>query len=79
MATAGKIYTGPDFALWRRLVLHHAWHFVGALMALWVLLMMEEVYNTERHLLYVACTRARDRLFISGVELCSEFLSDLMD
>ncbi len=24
---------------------------------------LEEVYNTERHLLYVACTRARDRLF----------------
>ena len=23
---------------------------------------LEEVYNTERHLLYVACTRARDRL-----------------
>ena len=40
---------------------------------------LEEVYNTERHLLYVACTRARDRLFISGVEPCSEFLSDLMD
>jgi ATP-dependent exoDNAse (exonuclease V) beta subunit len=24
---------------------------------------LEEVYNTERHLLYVACTRARDHLF----------------
>lgn len=23
---------------------------------------LEEVYNTERHLLYVACTRARDHL-----------------
>jgi superfamily I DNA/RNA helicase len=23
---------------------------------------LEEVYNTERHLLYVACTRARDQL-----------------
>ena len=22
----------------------------------------EEIYTTERHLLYVACTRARDRL-----------------
>jgi superfamily I DNA/RNA helicase/mRNA-degrading endonuclease RelE of RelBE toxin-antitoxin system len=40
---------------------------------------LEDVYNTERHLLYVACTRARDRLFISGVEPCSEFLSDLID
>jgi len=27
---------------------------------------LEEVYNTERHLLYVACTRARDRLLITG-------------
>lgn len=40
---------------------------------------LEEVYNTERHLLYVASTRARDRLFISGVQPCSEFLSDLLD
>ncbi|AGA92084.1 DNA/RNA helicase, superfamily I [Thioflavicoccus mobilis 8321] len=38
---------------------------------------LEEVYNTERHLLYVACTRARDRLFVSGVEPASEFLEDL--
>jgi superfamily I DNA/RNA helicase len=38
---------------------------------------LEEVYNTERHLLYVACTRARDRLMISGVEPASEFLDDL--
>jgi len=38
---------------------------------------LEEVYNTERHLLYVACTRARDRLLISGVNPASEFLNDL--
>jgi superfamily I DNA/RNA helicase len=38
---------------------------------------LEEVYNTERHLLYVACTRARDRLLITGVEPGSEFLGDL--
>jgi mRNA-degrading endonuclease RelE of RelBE toxin-antitoxin system len=38
---------------------------------------LEEVYNTERHLLYVACTRARDRLMICGVEPASEFLDDL--
>ena len=38
---------------------------------------LEEVYNTERHLLYVACTRARDYLLISGVEPASEFLDDL--
>ena len=29
---------------------------------------IEEVYSTERHLLYVACTRARDRLLVTGVE-----------
>ena len=38
---------------------------------------LEEVYNTERHLLYVACTRARDDLMISGVAPASEFLDDL--
>lgn len=38
---------------------------------------LEEVYNTERHLLYVACTRARDRLWVSGVDPASEFLEDL--
>jgi superfamily I DNA/RNA helicase/mRNA-degrading endonuclease RelE of RelBE toxin-antitoxin system len=38
---------------------------------------LEEVYNTERHLLYVACTRARDHLMISGVDPASEFLDDL--
>ncbi|HEX5354274.1 MAG TPA: 3'-5' exonuclease [Rhodanobacteraceae bacterium] len=40
---------------------------------------LEEVYNTERHLLYVACTRARDRLWVSGVEPVSEFVDDLVD
>ena len=39
---------------------------------------LKEVYNTERHLLYVACTRARDRLLISGVNPASEFLDDLL-
>ena len=38
---------------------------------------LEEVYNTERHLLYVACTRARDHLMVSGVKPASEFLDDL--
>ena len=36
-----------------------------------------EVYDTERHLLYVACTRARDYLFVSSGDLPSEFLEDL--
>ena len=39
---------------------------------------LEEVYNTERHLLYVACTRARDQLFVSGMEPTSEFLQDFV-
>jgi mRNA-degrading endonuclease RelE of RelBE toxin-antitoxin system len=38
---------------------------------------LEEVYNTERHLLYVACTRARDHLLVTGVRPVSEFLDDL--
>lgn len=38
---------------------------------------LKEVYDTERHLLYVACTRARDRLLVTGVEPVSEFLGDL--
>ena len=38
---------------------------------------LEEVYNTERHLLYVACTRARDNLLVTGVDPASEFLDDL--
>ena len=39
---------------------------------------LEEVYDTERHLLYVACTRARDLLQVSGVSPGSEFLADLL-
>ena len=38
---------------------------------------LEDVYNTERHLLYVACTRARDHLLVTGVAPGSEFLDDL--
>ncbi len=38
---------------------------------------LEEVYDTERHLLYVACTRARDRLLVTSGEVPSEFLEDL--
>jgi len=37
---------------------------------------LEEVYASERHLLYVACTRARDHLFVSGATPGSEFLED---
>jgi mRNA-degrading endonuclease RelE of RelBE toxin-antitoxin system len=38
---------------------------------------LQEVYDTERHLLYVACTRARDRLLVTATEPASEFLDDL--
>jgi UvrD-like helicase C-terminal domain len=38
---------------------------------------LDEAYNTERQLLYVACTRARDQLLVSGREPASEFLDDL--
>ena len=39
---------------------------------------LQEVYDTERHLLYVACTRARDHLLVTGVAPVSEFLDDFM-
>jgi superfamily I DNA/RNA helicase len=38
---------------------------------------LQEVYDTERHLLYVACTRARDHLLVTSVEPASDFLDDL--
>jgi len=38
---------------------------------------LKEIYDTERQLLYVACTRARDRLLVTGVVPASEFLDDL--
>ena len=37
---------------------------------------LEDVFNTERHLLYVGCTRARDHLLITSVDPSSEFLDD---
>ncbi len=38
---------------------------------------LQEVYDTERHLLYVACTRARDHLLVTGIDPVSGFLDDL--
>jgi len=38
---------------------------------------LQEVYDTERHMLYVACTRARDHLLITSAVPASEFLDDL--
>lgn len=40
---------------------------------------LEEVYNMERHLLYVACTRARDHLLVTSVKPVSEFLGFIWD
>lgn len=39
---------------------------------------LEDVYNTERQLLYVACTRARDFLLVTSGGDASEFLDDLV-
>ena len=38
----------------------------------------DEIIPLRRHLLYLACTRARDRLLVTSVEPSSEFLEDLM-
>ena len=38
---------------------------------------LEDIYNTERHLLYVACTRARDHLLVTSTDPASGFLDDL--
>jgi superfamily I DNA/RNA helicase len=38
---------------------------------------LQDVYDTERQLLYVACTRARDHLLVTSVDPASEFLDDL--
>lgn len=38
---------------------------------------LKEIYDTERHLLYVACTRARDYLLVTASGAPSEFLADM--
>ena len=38
---------------------------------------LDDIYETERRLLYVACTRARDSLLVTGTKPGSEFLHDL--
>ncbi|SDY25872.1 UvrD-helicase domain-containing protein [Citreimonas salinaria] len=40
---------------------------------------LKEIFDTERHLLYVAATRAREQLWLSAVAPASEFLEDLFD
>jgi hypothetical protein len=37
---------------------------------------LQEIYDTERQLLYVACTQARYRLLVTSGGLASEFLDD---
>ena len=38
---------------------------------------LEEIYDTERNLLYVACTRARDYLLVTSAGTPSELLLDM--
>jgi len=38
---------------------------------------LDDVYDTERQLLHVARTRARDRVLVSGVQPASEFRNDV--
>jgi superfamily I DNA/RNA helicase len=38
---------------------------------------LDDIYEMERQLLYFACTRARDRLLVTGIAPASEFLKDL--
>jgi hypothetical protein len=40
---------------------------------------LDEIFETERHLLYFASPRVCDRVCITGVEPGSEFLADLME
>jgi superfamily I DNA/RNA helicase len=40
---------------------------------------LDEIFETERHLLYVAGTRAREHVAITGLKPGSEFVTDLMD
>ncbi|MBU3888564.1 UvrD-helicase domain-containing protein [Methylosinus sp. KRF6] len=37
---------------------------------------LDDIYETERRLLYVACTRAREHLLLTGVTPTSEYLTD---
>lgn len=38
---------------------------------------LNEILESERYLLYVACTRARERLWVSGVKPVSDFVRDM--
>jgi ATP-dependent exoDNAse (exonuclease V) beta subunit len=40
--------------------------------------LLDDIYETERQLLYVACTRAREHLLLTGVMPTSEYLADFI-
>lgn len=40
---------------------------------------LDDIFETERHLLYLACALACDRVFITGAEPDLEFLANLME
>jgi len=50
----------------------------GRIEAMADLSQLPDLYETERHLLYVACTRARDQLLITCAGESSEFIADLV-
>jgi ATP-dependent exoDNAse (exonuclease V) beta subunit len=37
---------------------------------------LDDIHETERRLLYVACTRAREHLLLTGVSPVSEYPAD---
>ncbi len=39
---------------------------------------LDDIYETERRLLYVACTRAREHLLLTGILPTSEYLADFI-
>ena len=39
---------------------------------------LDDIYETERRLLYVACTRAREHLLLTGLTPTSEYLADFL-
>ena len=40
---------------------------------------LDDIYETERRLLYVAATRAREHLLLTGLQSASEYLADFGD
>lgn len=39
---------------------------------------LDDIYETERRLLYVACTRAREHLMLTGATPASEYLANFL-